>query len=201
MTHAPVAGAIILAGGRATRVDGADKPQLVVGDATLLDHAVRAVAWCDPIVVVGPTAPVRAEVRWARETPPFGGPVAAIAVGLALVDRDEVWVVAADTPRAEDAIALLRQHPSGDADGVCLTDSAGHAQWLIGRYRTAALRAAVDRMPDGGRDASIRALVSGLRLAHVAGGDLAADVDSWDDLERARAHATPPADLTDQEPI
>ncbi|KJQ55710.1 molybdenum cofactor guanylyltransferase [Microbacterium sp. SA39] len=201
--------AIILAGGRATRLGGVDKPQLVVDGATLLDHAVRSVAWCDSIVVVGPAASVSAdignadtgsaEIIWARETPAFGGPVAAIAAGLALVERDEVCIVAADTPRAEEAVALLRQHPLDDADGVCLADTAGRAQWLIGRYRTAALRAALGRMPNSGRDASIRSLVAGLRLELVTAGDLAADVDTWDDLERARARRASPTSPTDQE--
>lgn len=193
--------AIILAGGRASRLGGADKPQLVVDGETLLDHALRAVSWCDPLIVVGPPASVRAEVVWTRETPAFGGPVAAIAAGLAHVDREEVCVLAADTPRAVEAVALLRAHPMGDADGTCLADADG-VQWLIGRYRTATLRRAVEALPDGGRDASIRSLVSGLRLDLVNAGDLAADVDTWDDLERARARAAQAAQVrgrTDQE--
>lgn len=179
--------AIVLAGGRASRLGGIDKPQLVVGEASLLDHAVDAVAWCDPIVVVGPVAPVRTDVRWARESPAFGGPVAAIAAGLEHLDRDEVVILAADTPCAVDAVALLRRHPLGDADGVCLADADDRAQWLIGRYRTAALRAALNEIPDAGRNASIRSIVSGLRLDVVPAGALASDVDTWDDLERARA--------------
>ncbi|MFP3786611.1 hypothetical protein, partial [Burkholderia sp. SIMBA_024] len=59
--------------------------------------------------------------------------LAAIAAGLAHVDREEVCVLAADTPRAVEAVALLRAHPTGDADGTCLADADG-VQWLIGRY-------------------------------------------------------------------
>ena len=184
--------AIILAGGRAERLGGADKPQLVVDGTTLLDHAVAAVAGCDPIIVVGPPAPVQAQVVWARETPPFGGPVAAISAALPHVASAEVYVLAADIPRAEAAVALLHRHPPAQPgehalDGVCLADDAGRAQWLIGRYRTTSLCAAVDALPDGGRDASIRALLSGLRLTVIPGGELTADVDTWDDLEHARA--------------
>lgn len=189
--------AIVLAGGRASRLGGADKPQLVVDGTTLLDHAVLAVSWCDPIVVVGPPAPVLTTVIWARESPAFGGPVAAIAAGLAHVDRDEVCILAADIPRAVDAVGLLRRHPLADVDGVCLADATGAAQWLVGRYRTAALREALDALPDAGRDASIRSLVAGLRLALVDAGDLAEDVDTWDDLERARLAAA--GGTTDQE--
>lgn len=185
--------AIVLAGGRASRLGGADKPQLVVGGATLLDHAVRAVSWCGPIIVVGTPASVGTDVIWARESPAFGGPVAAIAAGLVHVDSDEVCIVAADIPRAVDAVALLRAHSAVEADGACLTDETGAAQWLVGRYRTAALRHALDALPDAGHDASIRSLVAGLRLDLVDAEDLAADVDTWDDLERARARAASPA--------
>lgn len=192
-------GAIVLAGGRASRLGGVDKPQLVVGAARLLDHAVRAVSWCDPIVVVGPTAPVAADVVWTRETPEFGGPTAAIAAGLALIDREEVCIVAADTPRAVDAVALLRGRRTGEVDGVCLADATGRPQWLLGRYRTDALRAAIRTLPDSGRNASIRSLLAGLHLAVVPADDLVADVDTWDDLERARALIAPPRRPDDQE--
>lgn len=215
--------AIILAGGRAMRLGGAAKPQLLVDGATLLDHALAAVSGCRPLIVVGPPTPVHTAVVWTRESPPFGGPVAALAAGLRALaagdagdddaaeddaaegDAAEVYVLAADVPRARAAVALLRQHPSLDdtlappADGVCLTDADGRMQWLIGRYRTASLRAALAGLPDGGRDASIRALLSGLTVTAVAGGDLAHDVDTWDDLERARA-ATRDRDISEEDP-
>lgn len=186
--ESPVTAAIILAGGRATRVGGAAKPLLEVGGATLLEHALAAVRGCSPIIVVGPPVPVRAEVVWARESPPFGGPVAALSAGLRHVESREVYVLAADVPRAAEAVALLRQHPPGpETDGLCLRDADGRMQWLIGRYRTAALQAAAGALPDGGRDASIRSLLAGLTVTAIPGGDLATDVDTWDDLERARA--------------
>ena len=169
---------------------------------------MAAVADCEPIVVVGPPSPLQADVVWARETPSFGGPVAGIAAGLALIDSAEVYVLAADLPNAEAAVAVLRQHPplspdqddnddtdgtddtdtdNGNHDGLCLTDAAGRIQWLLGRYRTDSLRRAVAALPDSGRGASMRALLAGLALTTRAAGDLATDVDTWDDLERARA--------------
>lgn len=199
----PRTAAIILAGGRASRLGGAAKPLLDIDGRTLLDRAVAAVAGCEPIVVVGPPSPLHADVVWARETPSFGGPVAGIAAGLALVDSAEVYVLAADLPNAEAAVAVLRQHPplspdddndddenaseNENHDGLCLTDAAGRMQWLLGRYRTASLRTAVAALPDSGRGASMRALLADLALTTRAAGDLAMDVDTWDDLERARA--------------
>ncbi|MBC6496647.1 molybdenum cofactor guanylyltransferase [Microbacterium sp. 4-7] len=225
--------AIILAGGRASRLDGTAKPLLEVGGRTLLDRAIAAVDGCDPIVVVGPPAPTRVRVAWTRETPEFGGPVAGIAAGLALVDTADVLLLAADLPNAEGAVALLRRHPplsagndgkggGADADGkdgkadapsttgndgkggeddadstngghgidgVCLVDASGRMQWLVGRYRTDALRSAAAALPDGGRNASLRSLLARLRISAIPAGDLATDVDTWDDLERARAAA------------
>lgn len=186
--------AIILAGGRGSRLDGAAKPLLEIGGRTLLDRAVAAVGGCDPIIIVGPRAPVHGEVVWTRETPEFGGPVAGIAAGLASTESADVFVLAADLPNAEGAVALLRRHPylAVGEDGICLTDDSGRMQWLIGLYRTGALRRAVGALPDGGRDASIRSLLSGLAINALPAGDLATDVDTWDDLERARATATAP---------
>lgn len=199
MTGSATVAAIVLAGGRAARMGGVDKPQLTVDGATLLDHAVRAVAWCDPVVVVGPTAPVDREVVWTREIPEFGGPVAAIGAGLALIDAGEVCILAADIPRAVAGIAVLRAHPLRRSDAVCLADAEGRAQWLMGRYRTSALRAALDELSDAGRNASVRTLLSGLRIDLVEADALVADVDTWDDLERARAHSTPARGPCDQE--
>ncbi|MCS3444210.1 molybdenum cofactor guanylyltransferase [Microbacterium phyllosphaerae] len=181
--------AIVLAGGRASRLGGAAKPLLEVDGRTLLDHAVVALADCEPVVVVGPRMPVGGHVVWTQETPAFGGPVAGIAAGLALIDSAEVYVLAADLPNAEAAVALLRQHPppSENQDGLCLADASGRMQWLTGRYRVAALRTALTRLPDAGRDASARALLGGLAIGTLPAGDLATDVDTWDDLERARA--------------
>lgn len=191
--------AIILAGGRATRLGGAAKPLLEVGGVTLLDHAVAAVVDCAPIVVVGPTAPVHGDVVWTRETPEFGGPVAAMAAGLAHVDSPEVYVLAADLPNAEAAVALLRRHPplTNDQDGVCLTDDSGRMQWLIARYRTDALRAAARALPDAGRDAAVRSVMGGLTVVALSADEVARDVDTWDDLERARATMAAPSHSDD----
>ncbi|MFB4350716.1 molybdenum cofactor guanylyltransferase [Microbacterium sp. CR_7] len=182
-------GAIILAGGRATRLGGAAKPLLDIGGRTLLDRVVHAVADCSPIVVVGPAAVTAQKVIWTREEPPFGGPVAGIAAGLVRIDSAEVYLVAADLVHPDDAVAALRRHPplADGMDGVCLSDADGRMQWLTGRYRTDALRAAVAALPASGRDASMRSFLAPLSLTACRAGDLAADVDTWHDLDRARA--------------
>ena len=84
-------GIIILAGGRATRLGGADKPGLVVGGRTLLAAVVAAgtEAGARRVVVVGPDRPDIADdggaaaIRFVREEPPGSGPVPALRRGLA----------------------------------------------------------------------------------------------------------------------
>jgi len=89
-------GVIVLAGGRAARLGGADKPGLVVGTRTLIGSVVSAgaAAGARRIVVVGPHraglaaeslagARQETDLRFVREDPPGGGPVPALRRGLA----------------------------------------------------------------------------------------------------------------------
>lgn len=186
-------GAILLAGGRATRVDGAVKPLFEVGGRTLLQIAVEAVrdAGADPITVVGPVLDAAVGADWVREDPPFSGPAAAIATALDSWGDDPEWtfVLACDLPRADLAVdrlvdALALQPP--DVDGVCLADASSRPQWLTGVYRTRALRQAASLLPDGGRDLAVRALLADLAIAVVSAPDATDDVDTWEDLGRAK---------------
>jgi molybdenum cofactor guanylyltransferase len=189
---------VLLAGGRASRLGGVDKPALPVGPGTLLDGVLdRALAVTgDPgrIVVVGPRRPVATAVRWTREDPPGSGPLAALAAGLAALpepDPDEpVAVLAADLaglrpdtlPRLRDALTA----EPGRA-GVLLRDADGHPQWLCGVWRSAALRAALPERPDGG---SLRGVLGPLRPRELpARPGETADVDTPEDLARARDDA------------
>ncbi|GAA1853344.1 molybdenum cofactor guanylyltransferase [Microbacterium koreense] len=190
-------GAVLLAGGRASRMDGVAKPLLDVGGRSLLVRAVDAAASCgaDPITVVGPELDAHLPVTWVREDPPFGGPAAAIVAAVnALADDAEApeWmlVLACDLPTVDAAVRVLVNgialQPTG-VDGLCLTDDTSRPQWLIGIYRTAALRRGVAGIPAQGRDAPVRALLDDLAIATITTADsLTRDVDTWDDLSRAR---------------
>lgn len=191
-------GAILLAGGRASRVDGATKPLFEVGGRTLLAVAVGAAtdAGASPITVVGPLLDASLPVAWVREDPPFGGPAAAIVCAVRSWPADDApaaaYVLACDLPGIRSAVrhldAHLARHP--EADGVCLADADGRPQWLIGLYRTRALRGAAAQIADGGRDRSVRELLAGLDVIAVTADDaLTRDVDTWEDLEHARATA------------
>ncbi|MFG1884637.1 molybdenum cofactor guanylyltransferase [Micromonospora sp. NPDC049102] len=92
--------AVVLAGGAARRMGGVDKPALPVGGRSMRDRVLAAVGDATPCVLVGPGGGVPDGVRVTREDPPGGGPVAATAAGLALLDFDTTLValLAADLP-------------------------------------------------------------------------------------------------------
>jgi len=188
--------AVVLGGGRASRLDGVDKASVEVGERMLVDHVLAAVAGCDPVVAVGPLSLARPGVVVVREDPPFGGPVAAVAAALAVLpggtedDDTEAWLLACDLPRAAQIVATLADVPiPPDADAVVLVDERGREQWLAGRYRVRALRRAVAGLPEVA-GVSVRRLVADLRLRTVVdrtGASL--DLDTWADVERYRAVA------------
>jgi molybdopterin-guanine dinucleotide biosynthesis protein A len=187
-------GAIVLAGGRASRMGGAAKPQLVVHGRTLLGAAVDAAldAGAKPVTVVGPMLDPALEVDWVREDPPFGGPAAGVVAALREWAASGIapgWtlLVGADLPRVTDAVARLsadRGLLPADADGVCLGDAGSRPQWLIGMYRTRSLQDAASALADDGRDAAVRELMADLAITVVRAPDLTDDIDTWDDARR-----------------
>ena len=97
---------VILAGGRATRMDGGDKALLPLGGATLLDHVVTRLApQCDRLVLNANGDPARF-ARFglpvvADSAPDYPGPLAGVLAGLdraAEEGAEMIVTVAADTP-------------------------------------------------------------------------------------------------------
>ncbi len=191
--------AVLLAGGRATRLGGRPKPALRVGGVRLLDRVLAAVAGAGRRIVVGPaqrpavSGPVVAVPYTVTcEDPPGGGPVAAIAAGLEQVVAPVVVVLAADLPFLTPATVdgLLAELARG-GDVAVLLDAAGRDQLLVAAWHTAALR---DRLTGLGEPAGqpVRRLLDGIEVARVASRAVAGqpppwlDCDTEADLRRAR---------------
>lgn len=173
--------AIVLGGGRSSRM-GTDKLALLLDGRPLLTRAVEAaLAWTD-VVVVGGDRPDGwtddPRVGFRREDPPFGGPVAGIAAAFgALHDPDEVLLLAGDLADPDGVVRLLAEAEPGP-DGVVLEDDAGWPQYLAGRYRAAALAAALAALADC-RDVSVRRLMRPLDVVRRRAGPVSVlDLDT-----------------------
>ncbi|MGC4853653.1 molybdenum cofactor guanylyltransferase [Micromonospora sp. DT4] len=204
--------AVVLAGGAARRMGGVDKPALPVGGRSMRERVLAAVGDATPRVLVGPADNLPDGVRVTREEPAGGGPVAATAAGLALLDPDMTLValLAADLPLlTRAAIGDLLTHlttgagpavgdsrvpqAGSDPDGVCFVDENGRRQSLCGVWRVGALRAGLVRLAAerGGSlaGAPMRALLAGLAIREVPwAGDGPPpwfDCDTDEDVRRA----------------
>ncbi|MFF7970587.1 NTP transferase domain-containing protein [Streptomyces sp. NPDC007905] len=184
--------AVVLAGGAARRLGGADKPGLRVGGRALLDRVLAACAGAATTVVVADPRPTARPVRWTREQPPGAGPVAALEAGLRLTTAGHTVVLSADLPFLETATLerLLTGLREAGADGALLTDADGRDQPLVAAYRTAALRrelAALAAAHDGLTGLPLRRLTGALHLTRVPDPLASFDCDTWDDIVNARA--------------
>lgn len=184
--------AVVLAGGAARRLGGADKPGVRVGGRALLDRVLAACAGARTTVVVAAPRPTVRPVRWAREEPPGAGPVAALAAGLRHTAAEHAVVLSADLPFLRPATVrrLLAALRETGADGALLTDADGRDQPLVAAYRTAALRrelAALAAAHDGLTGLPLRRLTGALRLTRVPDPQASFDCDTWDDIVNARA--------------
>jgi molybdenum cofactor guanylyltransferase len=196
--------AVILAGGRGTRLGGTDKPGLIVGGQTLLGAVVSAVtpAGADRIVVVGPertdelSMGAGGRVRYAREDPPGRGPVAALACGLEQVSAPLVVLLAADLPflRPAHVTRLLTALAVQAGPGVVLLDDSARPQWLVSGWLAAGLRGALDRYPGSSLGGLLGPLDPVLLPDETAAGEPPGwlDCDTAGDLRRAREWATRP---------
>ena len=189
----PVLDAIILAGGRGSRLGGARKHRMMFEDMSLLDRAVStAVSAASAVVVVGDDGAPSCDILSVCEFPRWGGPAAALAAGLSALPVDAatvILVLAADVPHIARAVAILIAHveDDGTCEGWIATDEEGRAQVLLAAYRRDALARRCERLHADGllTGASIRQLVGDLRTRPIPlPTELCRDVDTPADVAR-----------------
>ncbi|GAQ69513.1 molybdopterin-guanine dinucleotide biosynthesis protein [Streptomyces turgidiscabies] len=184
--------AVVLAGGAARRLGGADKPGVRVGGRALLDRVLAACADAGTTVVVAGPRPTARPVTWAHEDPPGGGPVAALDAGLRHTGAEHVVVLSADLPFLEPATVrrLLGALRTSGAEGALLTDTGGRDQPLVAAYRASALRRELDALTlehGGLTGLPLRRLTAALDLTRVVDPVASFDCDTWEDIAAARA--------------
>ena len=156
--------AVLLAGGQARRLGGADKPGIGIGGRTLAAMVVDAAtqAGARHVVVVGPRRPEliteQATVEFTSEAPPGSGPVPALRAGLDLVAEPWLMLLAGDMPFLRERHLRAILAAARQAGGAMLVDDGGRPQWLASCWRSADLRGALT----GYRGDSLRGLLEPL---------------------------------------
>lgn len=183
--------AVVLAGGRGTRLGGVNKAAILLNGERLVDRVVAAArqSGATRIMVVGPDTAQSHNTILVREDPPFTGPLAALVAALPEVQAETLLLLSCDLVRPREVCHALATQPISDGfDGIVLRDVDLRPQWLAAVYRVAALREGVARLGASIDDAPLRALLSDLRLEWLdAPPRVTADIDENVDLEQARS--------------
>lgn len=184
----PRLAAIVLAGGRSTRM-GRDKAQVVAHGERLIDRLLRQLPPQVVPVVVSP-AELGISCPVVCEDPPHSGPVAGVAAGVAWIAHTHptislVAVLAVDAPDSpllipQLADALRGAGPQVDAVTV-LAD--GYIQPLGVLWRLAALQAALARVDDFTKTPLKRLLRGANVITITPAGGIERDYDTPEELQ------------------
>lgn len=185
---------LLLTGGSSSRL-GLDKATLAIDGETLARRTGRIlVAALGHALEVGPGV---SGLPAVTESPRGGGPLVALACGAEALarggHRGPAVVVATDLPHLTGELLLFLASRPGEASAVPVVD--GRTQPLCARWSAADLGLATELVRDGAR--SLMALLDRTTV-ELLGPDMwgaaaepsvFADIDTVDDLDRARARA------------
>lgn len=173
--------AVILAGGRGSRMGGIDKACAVAGDARLIDHVLSSLT-SYPRIVVSSRQPqgLPADVTVVAEDPPFAGPLAAISRGIAEVTTPYTFLTTVDAPLAALLLPSLTA-AIGDQSAAVIHSREGFLEPLIALWKSADLAVA---LATTGTDGAARKLYSPGSYVEVEGDGSERDYDTLEELEK-----------------
>lgn len=187
--------ALILAGGKATRLGGVDKRELVVEGRTIFERQCEVLAPRAAEILVSSAREVPG-YRTVIDAVPGAGPLGGIAAGLAAAATPWLLVVAGDMPYVSGAVIDLMIEAAGgggagelDAVGIRI---GGLPEPLFCLLRVAAARPVLAARLAGARLKASRLLTDGdLRVAWV----MEAAVREVDPTLRSLYNVNEPGDL------
>lgn len=173
---------------------GQHKPSLEIGGRPTVARVIESAGRYD-VMVIGRGDDVPNGIRVVPDRRPGGGPVAGLATALGeLTSRPRVvLLVAGDLPfvTSEHLGRLVEGlgEAGPDRPTVAVTVATdGHVNWLCSAWRRAALERRLAQIQDP-RGASMRSLAEGLNRVSVVDADACFDIDTPEDLKRARLRA------------
>ena len=206
--------AVVLAGGRSSRLGGRSKALLQLDGSTLLRRTLEAVRGSRRIAVVGPdelleevdtfrrtVADGPPRLLLTREDPPFSGPAAGIAAGVQALAADDdggaprrapfTLLFACDMPLLAGLPELLLGGAARAPEAKLWipVDADGRRQQLACCADSEALAAAVQKAGGAAGLAGqpVRSLLAGLPAVELQlerAGLHTSDVDTWQDADR-----------------
>jgi molybdopterin-guanine dinucleotide biosynthesis protein A len=184
---ASIPDSIVVAGGSATRMGGADKAMLPLGlgGNALIADVIQSCP--GKVFIVGYPREIgtvaNESVTWVPDLNPGGGPAAGIWSGLAKVSSEYVFISAADQTLSQETVGKLVAAASGN-DGAWAIRSDGSGQPLCACVRTELLRDLLAKT-QGVNQSPLR-LLSILKMVGVnVNPDQVVDFDTWQDVAKA----------------
>ena len=165
------------------RMGGADKASVEYHGRTLLEHAIEALIDASEVVVVGEPVPTTRPVTFTRESPRYGGPVAALLTGRDALVREPrtLGLLAVDMPWVSPWTFRRLHEAAVGRDGAFLTDASGRRQLAAVLQADSLQRVRPDH--EGQHGMALHRLLEGLDLVDIPPeADEGRDVDSWADL-------------------
>lgn len=184
---ASIPDSIIVAGGSATRMGGADKALLPLGlgGSALIADVIKSCP--GKVFIVGYPREIGAvaneSVTWVPDLNPGGGPAAGIWSGLTKVSSEYVFISAADQTLSSETVGKLIAAATGN-DGAWAIRSDGSGQPLCACVRTELLRDLL-ASTQGVNQSPLR-LLSNLEMVGVnVNPNQVVDFDTWQDVAKA----------------
>lgn len=187
--------AVVLTGGRSSRMGGRHKPGILIDGRSVIDRTLRALWSAAPsaqVVIAGSAGGLSPQLRdrvlVVREDPPFSGPLAGVAAARQAIPASDgvVLLLGGDLPfLSSDTISSLIATIVDGADAVSCVDDTGHLQYLCAGWRQEVFHAQLAQIADPA-GVPLRVLFSGLTPKLIdCDPDELRDIDTPYDLARA----------------
>jgi len=147
--------AVILAGGKATRMDGRDKGLVELAGRPMIEYVIKAVAPQVEMVLINANRSLEAYAGYNLRIIPdatndYAGPLAGIAAGIAAAATDLILSVPCDGPWVpNDLVSRLQKKLENSSSNVCVAHDGERMQPVFALFRKQAL-ADIQSYLDGG---------------------------------------------------